>query len=44
MPSSSDFKFQNLCGTVYKQGNVLFAGDSVISPVGNRVSVFDIVK
>lgn len=44
MPSSSDFKFHNLCGTVYKQGNVLFSGDSVISPVGNRVSVFDIIK
>lgn len=44
MPSA--FKFSNLCGTVYRQGNVLFTpdGNSVISPVGNRVSVFDLVK
>lgn len=44
--SSSAFKFANLCGTVYRQGNVLFSpdGNSVISPVGNRVSVFDLVK
>ncbi|ORY92665.1 putative WD repeat protein [Leucosporidium creatinivorum] len=44
--SSSAFKFANLCGTVYRQGNVLFSpdGNSVISPVGNRVSVFDLVN
>jgi len=43
---SSGFRFSNLAGTVYKQGNVLFTpdGNSVISPVGNRVSVFDLVK
>jgi hypothetical protein len=37
---------QNLCGTVYRQGNVVFTpdGNSVLSPVGNRVSVFDLVK
>lgn len=42
----SNFTFQNLCGTVYRQGNVLFTpdGNSVLSPVGNRVSVFDLVK
>ncbi|KAL2919776.1 U3 snoRNP protein [Polyrhizophydium stewartii] len=41
-----DFKFSNLCGTVYKKGNVLFTpdGNSLVSPVGNRVSVFDLVK
>lgn len=44
--SSSSFHFSNLCGTVYRQGNVQFTpdGNSVISPVGNRVSVFDLVK
>ncbi|KAK4056898.1 U3 snoRNP protein [Microbotryomycetes sp. JL221] len=44
--TSSAFKFQNLCGTVYRQGNVLFTrdGNSVVSPVGNRVSVFDLVN
>lgn len=37
---------QNLCGTVYRQGPVVFTpdGNSVLSPVGNRVSVFDLVK
>eukprot|EP00124_Ichthyophonus_hoferi_P002564 Ihof_evm3s179 gene=Ihof_evmTU3s179 len=40
------FKFSNLVGSVYKQGNLLFTpdGNSVVSPVGNRVSVFDLVK
>ncbi|KZS87249.1 WD40 repeat-like protein, partial [Sistotremastrum niveocremeum HHB9708] len=42
----ADFKFSNLCGTVYRQGNVIFSadGNSVLSPVGNRVSVFDLVN
>ncbi|GAA6015060.1 hypothetical protein JCM11491_001645 [Sporobolomyces phaffii] len=45
-PAASGFKFSNLCGTVYRQGNVLYTpdGNSVISPVGNRVSVFDLVN
>jgi len=39
-------QFANLCGTVYKQGNVVFTadGNSLVSPVGNRVTVFDLVK
>jgi hypothetical protein len=39
-------QFSNLCGTVYQQGNVLFTpdGNSVLSPVGNRVSVFNLVE
>ncbi|KAL4230154.1 U3 snoRNP protein [Mactra antiquata] len=38
------YKFSNLLGTVYKRGNVLFTpdGDSVMSPVGNKVTVFDL--
>ena len=42
----ANFTFQNLCGTVYRQGNVAFTpdGNSVLSPVGNRISVFDLVK
>ncbi|KAL0096596.1 WD40 repeat-like protein [Phycomyces blakesleeanus] len=42
----SSFKFSNLCGTVYTGGNLLFTpdGNSVLSPVGNRVSVFDLVN
>ncbi|KAM0787544.1 hypothetical protein ACM66B_003615 [Microbotryomycetes sp. NB124-2] len=44
--TSSAFRFHNLCGTVYRQGNVVFTpdGNSVVSPVGNRVSVFDLVN
>ncbi|KAH9946924.1 WD40 repeat-like protein [Amylocystis lapponica] len=43
---ASNFKFSNLCGTVYRQGNIVFTpdGNSVLSPVGNRVSVFDLVN
>ncbi|KDQ58678.1 hypothetical protein JAAARDRAFT_34512 [Jaapia argillacea MUCL 33604] len=42
----SNYKLSNICGTVYKQGNILFTpdGNSVLSPVGNRVSVFDLVN
>ena len=41
-----DYKFSNLCGTVYKGGNVIFSqdGNKLISPVGNRISQFDLVK
>ncbi|AAS50422.1 AAR057Wp [Eremothecium gossypii ATCC 10895] len=41
----SDFKFSNLLGTVYRQGNVVFSEDGTLlfSPVGNRVSVFDLI-
>ncbi|KAI9032276.1 quinon protein alcohol dehydrogenase-like superfamily [Hyaloraphidium curvatum] len=39
-----DFQFSNLCGTVYTKGNLVFHpdGDRLLSPVGNRVSVFDL--
>ncbi|KAI5887131.1 WD40 repeat-like protein [Schizophyllum commune H4-8] len=42
----SNFKFSNICGTVYRQGNITFTadGNSLLSPVGNRVSVFDLVN
>ncbi|OCH89636.1 WD40 repeat-like protein [Obba rivulosa] len=42
----ANYKFSNLCGTVYRQGNIVFTpdGNSVLSPVGNRVSVFDLVN
>ncbi|CAL5871272.1 uncharacterized protein PFLUO_LOCUS5522 [Penicillium psychrofluorescens] len=41
----TDFKFSNLLGTVYRKGNLLFTPDGtcLLSPVGNRVSVFDLV-
>lgn len=42
----SDFKFSNLLGTVYRQGNISFShdGKQLLSPVGNRVSVFDLIN
>ncbi|EFX03833.1 periodic tryptophan protein 2 [Grosmannia clavigera kw1407] len=41
----TDFKFSNLLGTVYCQGNLLFSpdGTQLYSPVGNRVTVFNLV-
>ncbi|XP_078089197.1 PWP2 small subunit processome component isoform X2 [Mustelus asterias] len=38
------FRFSNLLGTVYRHGNLNYSpdGNSVISPVGNRVTVFDL--
>ncbi|KAL1860326.1 hypothetical protein VTK73DRAFT_7379 [Phialemonium thermophilum] len=41
----TDFRFSNLLGTVYCQGNLLFSPDGthLFSPVGNRVTVFNLV-
>ncbi|KAH8888717.1 WD40 repeat-like protein [Thozetella sp. PMI_491] len=41
----TDFKFSNLLGTVYCQGNLLFSPDGthLFSPVGNKVTVFNLV-
>ena len=40
------FQFSNLCGSVYKCGNVTFTPDgvSLLSPVGNRVTMFDLIE
>ncbi|KAI9844594.1 MAG: hypothetical protein M1838_002103 [Thelocarpon superellum] len=40
------FKFSNLLGTVYCRGNLLFTPDGtcLLSPVGNRVTIFDLVN
>lgn len=40
------WQFSNLLGTVYCKGNLVFTpdGSSLLSPVGNRVSVFDLVQ
>ncbi|KAJ9099409.1 U3 snoRNP protein [Naganishia cerealis] len=42
----SDFKFSNLLGTVYRQGNIVYSDDGtkLYSPVGNRVTCFDLVN
>ncbi|QIX01639.1 hypothetical protein AMS68_007156 [Peltaster fructicola] len=41
----TDFQFSNLLGTVYRKGNLVYTadGNSLLSPVGNRVTVFDLV-
>ncbi|KAL8972750.1 MAG: hypothetical protein Q9183_000365 [Haloplaca sp. 2 TL-2023] len=42
----TDFKFSNLLGTVYCKGNLVFTpdGNSLLSPVGNRVGVFNLTE
>ncbi|KAI1864893.1 hypothetical protein JX265_004101 [Neoarthrinium moseri] len=42
----TDFKFSNLLGTVYCQGNLVFSPDGtcLFSPVSNRVTVFNLVE
>lgn len=44
-PLKYAYNFSNLCGIVYKCGNVVFTpdGHSLLSPVGNRVTVFDLL-
>lgn len=39
-----NYQFSNLCGVSYKSGNVIFTpdGGSLLSPVGNRVTLFDL--
>ena len=39
-----NYKFSNLLGTVYRNGNLVFSpdGNSVLSPVGNKISCFDL--
>lgn len=41
-----DFKLSNLVGTVYREGNIVFThdGTQLLSPVGNRVSCFDLIN
>ncbi|KAL3276990.1 hypothetical protein HHI36_012350 [Cryptolaemus montrouzieri] len=38
------YKFNNLLGAAYKKGNLIFTpdGNSVISPVSNKINVFDL--
>ncbi len=42
----TQYSFKNLCGTVYRSGNVAFSadGNELLSPVGNRVAVFNLVE
>lgn len=38
------YNFSQLLGTVYRKGNIIFSqnGDSVLAPVGNKISVYDL--
>lgn len=40
------YRLKRVCGSVYDNGNVVFTpdGNSVISPVGNRLNMFDLVN
>jgi periodic tryptophan protein 2 len=42
----ASFAFSNLCGTVYKEGNVILYdspdGTLLLSPCGNRLSIFNL--
>ncbi|MCJ1312547.1 hypothetical protein MMC25_006221 [Agyrium rufum] len=42
----TDFHFSNLLGTVYCKGNILYTpdGSCLLSPVGNRITVFDLIN
>ncbi|CAK4030952.1 Periodic tryptophan 2 [Lecanosticta acicola] len=42
----TEFKFSNLLGTVYRKGNLVYTDDGtcLLSPVGNRVTVFDLIN
>ena len=41
-----NYRFAHLCGAVYSRGNVQFTsdGNTLLSPVGNRVTAFDLVQ
>lgn len=40
------YRLSKVCGNVFENGNLCFTpdGNTVLSPVGNRVSVFDLVR
>ena len=46
MATRISYQFNNLLGTVYRQGNLLFSkdGNMLYAAVGNRVSGFDLVR
>lgn len=45
-PFHSQPQFSNLLGTVYRKGNLVYTADgsTLLSPVGNRVTVFDLLN
>lgn len=43
---SFQYRLKRVCGQVYTNGNIIFSpdGNTLLSPVGNRVTVFDMVQ
>ncbi|XP_063530228.1 periodic tryptophan protein 2 homolog [Cydia strobilella] len=41
-----NYKFQNLLGTVYRRGDILFMnnGNCVVSPVGNKITIYNLIQ
>lgn len=41
-----NYQFSNLCGAQYRDGNILFTSDgkSLITPVGNRITIYDLLN
>ena len=37
-------KLSKVLGTPFANGNLVFSGDSILSPVGNRCTIFDLVQ
>eukprot|EP00792_Barthelona_sp_PAP020_P007239 TRINITY_DN3129_c0_g1_i1.p1 TRINITY_DN3129_c0_g1~~TRINITY_DN3129_c0_g1_i1.p1 ORF type:complete len:872 (+),score=199.74 TRINITY_DN3129_c0_g1_i1:35-2617(+) len=46
MTTNLGYKFSNLCGPVYTQGNIIFSkdGNKLFSPIGNRISSVDLIE
>jgi periodic tryptophan protein 2 len=40
------YRLSKICGNVFENGNLTFTpdGNSVISPIGNRVTIFDLIR
>jgi periodic tryptophan protein 2 len=40
------YRMKRVCGSVFENGNIIFTsdGNSVICPVGNRLTVFDLLQ
>ena len=40
------YRLKRVCGSVFSNGNVLFTpdGNTILSPVGNRITLFDLVQ
>jgi periodic tryptophan protein 2 len=46
MPPNLSYRLKRVCGSVYTNGNIIFTpdGNSILSPVGNRVTIIDLLQ